>query len=225
MLGILHTTENDPGDDVNSYFLNGNLGKAPNVLLDPSTRGVWHYYPVGVGSKALWNEKGGVETNNRPGGVYQVEIVARAADVGGYSDEWYDVLQGMLVQLSVIAGIEYRFYESTHRFSFEEWNADLAPIWYGHCNVPENDHWDPGTLDYSRLKLVTPPTEAPDMELTDTTTKGWTVNDVLNWAIEGINKINARLDAALAPQPVATPGLRNVSDADLLAEVARRFSE
>lgn len=225
-IGILHVTATNPGTGpaVHGDFTR-NPGKAPHVMLDPQIRQTFGpYYPPGVGSKALWNAKGGVETNNRPGGVYQVEIVAQAGPVGTYSDEWYAWLKDQLVQWSTIGGVTYDFFESTRRLSFEEWNSDLAPVWYGHCNVPENDHWDPGTLDYSRLRILTPQ-GPPDMELTDKTTKGWSVNDVLNWGIEGINKLNERLDKLTLPQPVATPGLRDVSDADLLAEVARRFND
>ena len=227
MIGILHTTESDPGsgDAVNGYFLR-NLNILPHVLVDPLTRQVWHYAEPGETTKALFNAPGGVETNRRTGGVYQVEIVGRAAEVGDYSDEWYQNLKSTLEDLSRGADLVYAFHEDPTRFSFAEWSGPLAPIWYRHSNVPENTHWDPGTLDYSRLTaaLPAPDPEDPDMKLLDETTKGWTVNDILNWTIEGVNKINAKIDDALnvTPTVVGSADLTRVSTAALLAELVRR---
>lgn len=66
----------------------------------------------------------------------------------------------------------------------------------------------PGEMTYPLLEELQPPfwpaaetvQEDDDMQLTDKTTKDWTVNDILNWAIEGINALNAKVDALIAHQ-------------------------
>lgn len=66
----------------------------------------------------------------------------------------------------------------------------------------------PGDATVPLLGFLQPPFTEPDidepeeddMQLTDQTTNGWTVNDALNWGVEGINRIEAavaRLEARL----------------------------
>lgn len=86
----------------------------------------------------------------------------------------------------------------------------------------------PGAHTMPLLGLLQPPYAEPDtepnieipeeddMQLTDTTTAGHSVNDILNWTIEGINRINARLDALEAARP-ATGGASAKEIADELA--------
>lgn len=217
MIGILHTTESDPGTFRGvANFFDRNPDYQPHVLYDPSTRENLQFLAANEPAKALYNAPGGVETNRRPGGVFQVEIVGRAADVGHYDSEWYAALQAFLVQWSTLLGIPYIFYQGP-RLTFQEWNGPLQG-WFGHCHVPENNHSDPGTLDYDRLRIPLQPKDPdPDMDLTDKLTSGYNVNDTLNWTLEGVNKLLART-AAPAPSD-----LTSVPTHDLLAEVARRL--
>lgn len=220
-IGVLHTTESDPGtlQGVASYL--ERIGAEPHVLFDPSTGEVVQFLPTNTYAKALRNLPGGVETNRHPAGVFQVEIVARSADVGSYSDEWYSRLQAYLVQWSTLLGIRYTFYEGP-RLSFDEWTA-AAPQWYGHCHVPENDHWDPGTLDLARLRIPLQ-NQDPDMQLTDRTTNDHTVNDVLEWTLQRANEASAKLDALLSRTAPAPANIRSFTTAELLAELVRRQS-
>lgn len=235
-LGLLHTTESDPGTFAGNYFwfTVSHPEYAPNTLIDPSTRERVRFLPAGVPSKALRNLAGGVETNNRTGGVHQIEIVARAADVGGYSLEWYKACAEMLAEESAYAGVRNRYWGSKERMTFSQWVDFLEPIWYGHENVPENDHWDPGTL---RLDLLLP--KAPQMELetpldlhehdihgNPTVVLHSNVGNTLSFihddtarTLGSVRDLHAKVDA-LAP---VTTNLQTVPDELLLAEVARRF--
>lgn len=156
--GLLHTTESDPGTFAGNYFwfTVAHPEWAPHWLIDPSTKEKTRFVPNDQPSKALRNLPGGVETNNRPGGLIQVEIVGRAADVGNYPLEWYANLAQFLREISDEAGIAYVFDESTVRMTFEEWMSPWIG-WTGHVRVPENDHWDPGTLRYDLLRLLETP--------------------------------------------------------------------
>lgn len=154
MIGILHTTESDPGsfDAVSRYF-DRNPDIAPHLLIDPHVQQIRRITSAYDYAKALTNKPGGVETNRRDGGVFQVEIVGRAADCGGYSDEWYEWLGDKLYEISGFLGIAWGFRPTdAPRLTFDEWNDYALAGWFGHCHVPENDHTDPGTLDVARLK-------------------------------------------------------------------------
>jgi len=237
-LGILHTTESDPGSfrGVANYF-DRNPGIEPHVLYDPSTGDVLQFLAADEPAKALNNAKGGVETNNRPGGVFQVEIVGRAADVGGYDDEWYSRLQAFLVQWSALLQIPYQFYVGP-RLSLADWDR-TPPAWYGHCHVPENDHWDPGTLDLSRLR-ITPQKEAPVAALEDVTpitihpggdrskpSQQTPLTSAVAYCVDASAQAEAVAREVLAVVKTlapAQPSIRSFTTAELLAELVRRQS-
>lgn len=152
-IGMLHTTQSAPGtfDGNVNWFTNIHPEYAPHWLIDPLTQEKRQFTAYSAPSKALRNLSGGVETNNRPGGVIQVEIVGMAEDLHAYPDWWYENLAQFLREISAEAGIAYQFHTDPARFTFEEWSDPSLAGWYGHVNVPENDHWDPGTLDYAQL--------------------------------------------------------------------------
>lgn len=236
MIGILHTTESMPGTFpglLNWFWVYPD--SAPHVLYDPWTEERYFYFLPHLPSKSLRNLPGGVETNNRPGGVYQVEIVGYAGDVWAYPDWWYANLARFLQEVGAIAGVEYRFWRDPTRFTFAEWSAPLEPIWYRHSNVPENDHWDPGTLDYDRLEnFMLSPGDAQQIAAAVWAHQLPAINDdlvstsqhpagsILSWDHqEGkISRINGVKIQGGAP---STLDLTTVPSALLLAEVARRF--
>lgn len=243
MIGVLHTTESDPGTGPAVVRYLQAIGAEPHFVVDPSDGYVVQLVPADTYAKALTNLPGGVETNRRIGGVLQVEIVGRAADVGGYDDAWYDVLRRVLQDLSDRFGIFYEFRPDPARLTFEQWLDPDLRGWLGHCHVPENDHWDPGTLDYARLLLHDP--ETPDMTPDDIRngklTDGSTINDRLIWTNEEAKRAaNAATTAAaqaeraaaaaeravalaLVPQASDASPLSAYSVAELLAELQRRL--
>lgn len=164
MLGMLHGTQSAPNTFPGNYFwfTVSHPEYAPHALFDPMTKERAFFVPPDRPSKSLRNLAGGVETNNRPGGVYQVEIVGMSQDFGQYPDWWYDNLREFLREIEAMTGIKPVFVDHQRRFTFDEWMSPDLEGWYAHYNVPENDHWDTGTLDLTRL---TP--EEPEMELTD----------------------------------------------------------
>lgn len=145
---ILHTTQGSWKSALATFA--SEPGKAPHVLIDPTTRSSKTYQPdFTKPSKSLKNLPGGVETNNR-GGVVQVEIVGFVDNVPSYSDSWYQTLADMLLPICRMGNIPVKFpcsFVNPQRLSFDAWNAVEGII--GHCHVPENDHMDPG--DISKL--------------------------------------------------------------------------
>lgn len=93
----------------------------------------------------------------------------------------------------------------------------------------------PGNATYPLLGDLQPPfqplsEQEPDVQLTDKTTTGYTVNDILNWTIDGVNRLNARLDgieaslAALNSKPLASfagEGLKAADVADAVLDALR----
>lgn len=213
-IGALHTTESDPGTFAGNYFwfTVSHPEWAPNTLIDPSTKQRVRFTPAGQPSKALRNLPGGVETNNRPGGVHQVEIVGRAADIGGYSDAWYVQCALMLQEEADYAGFPNVFHHDPTRFTLQEWYELPLIGWYGHCNVPENDHWDPGTLDYAKLEQLMA------LDLTQTIyahprgdrskpLEGYKLGDYLTYLLDNANNAEWNSEAVLKQLPGIANGI------------------
>lgn len=241
MIGVLHTTESAPGSSfraVAGYF-DRNPGSAPHVLYDPATGDVVQFLAADEPAKALRNLPGGVETNLRPGGVFQVEVIGRAAECGAYDDAWYSHLQAFLVQWSTLLRIPYTFYDGP-RLSPQAWST-AEPRWYGHCHVPENDHSDPGTLDLARLRIpLQPRQEAAVAALEDVTpitiypggdrskaSQQTPLTSAIAYAVDASAQAEAVAREVLAIvkalRPV-DPSIRTFTTAELLAELVRRQS-
>jgi len=154
---VWHTTENDPARTtaiaIAEYLLGS--GNTVHLVWNPITGETVAMIPANVAGRGLENRAGGVETNRAGSVVIQIEVVGYAAQP--FTD-------GPLVGLPKILA----------------WVASLGvpPVWsgttdrsttnwakaghFGHADVPENSHTDPGHID--KTKLTTPP--EVDMPLT-----------------------------------------------------------
>lgn len=197
MIICLHTTESDPGSLTGVVnYLNARPDSQPHVAYDPSTVEDHTFLPASQNAKALQHPAGTPETNNRAGGVFQVEIVGRAADVGGYDSAWYHNLQTYLAQWAAILKVPYVFHPDRTRFTAAQWADPALQGIIEHCHVPNNDHSDCGTLDHRRLELaltlqVAAATQeaAPDMDITTIYTDKTTVNDRALWTGDAVKRI------------------------------------
>lgn len=186
---VLHTTE---GRTLPDY---GGGGSAPNLTAVPDLAAKklrwFQHFDIDTSSRALVNRPGGVATNTL--NVTQVELVgtcdpvthAKWAAAGQAHIFWPQAPEWALAEVAVflrwmnaehgvpLAGPKsWPAYPSSYgataaRFSFAEWNAFAGVC--GHMHVPENDHGDPGALDFTHLlalaKGATP--EENDVPLTD----------------------------------------------------------
>lgn len=211
-IGLLHGTQSQPGTFAGNYywFTVMHPEYAPNTLIDPSTRERIRLIPAGAPSKALRNLLGGVETNNRPGGVHQVEIVGMSEDFWSYSEQWYANCAQMLQEEADYAGFPCVFHADPTRFTFEQWYDPSLKGWYGHCNVPENDHWDPGTINFSKLErlMALDLTQIiyahPDGDRSRPL-QGYPLGDYLTYVLDCANNAERSSAGALA----ALPGIAN----------------
>ena len=166
---VLHTTEGSSFRGA-KRTLEANNSRS-HWLCDPATGEYEQLVDPVNPARSLRNLAGGVQTNNR-GGVFQIEIVGRAATVTrtdgrAYPDDWYEQLAEWVVMICddhrIPKTFPHRFHGSdaygrfgVARLTNQEW-LDVTGI-IGHQHVPENTHWDPG--DISRLiPLVTGDTD------------------------------------------------------------------
>lgn len=171
-VGVLHTTE---GTTLPSY---SGGASAPNVTGVPDFAASeirWYqHYDVDRSSRALKNASGGVETNQL--NAFQVELVGtcdpRTRDswraegrkfvYWPEAPEW--ALKGVaeLVRwlsdnhkIQIKSTVTWRAYPSSYgafasqRLTGAEWEKYYG--WLGHQHVPENDHGDPGDIDFDRV--------------------------------------------------------------------------
>lgn len=167
---IWHTTENDPNKTsamAVARYLNV-VGSQVNLVWNPVTGEMVQMIPANRGGRGLENRSGGVETNRGGSIVFQIEVVGQA------KNPWTN---GPCVNLKVIVDFLEQLGVS------EVWPAgDLKPYpesyggsrstsaWaksghFGHSQVPENVHGDPGDINQAKVftgvSTGSPGTSAP----------------------------------------------------------------
>lgn len=199
---VLHTTETDPGTaQAVADGLRARKAES-HTVFDPSNGEHIRLLAWSQNAKALRNLSGGVETNNR-GGVYQVEIVGRAAEVPMYSSGWFAALAVYVERVCSETGTPVVFprpfvaypqsygLKAAQRMTNDEW-LDCSGI-VGHQHVPESDHGDPGDMTRLVQMLSLQPEDEDDMtpdeirfgKLAD----GSTINDRLLWTNSQVDKV------------------------------------
>ena len=157
--GVLHTIEGSLESGLNVFRQH----YAPHftVGLDRNhKKRIIQHVPLGYMASALDNDPGGVETNRLA--RVQIEVAAFSKTFPYHFDTaTTDVLASLLATLSMLNVVPLRrnfpdkmpplpwARESFSRRTVRYWNR--LPGWYGHVEVPENDHWDPGALRWDFL--------------------------------------------------------------------------
>lgn len=223
---VLHTTE---GRTLPDY---GGGSSAPNLTVVPDLAAKklrwFQHFDIETSSRALVNKPGGVATNTL--NVTQVELVgtcdpvthAKWQQAGQAHIFWPEAPEWALAELAVflrwmnaqhgvpLAGPKlWPAYPSSYgataaRFDFAEWNAFAGVC--GHMHVPENDHGDPGSIDFTRLLALA---------------KGATEEDDVPLSTEDIKALAAELKKELPPavwahrltSPTAAPGTEPTREA------------
>ncbi|MFG2638551.1 peptidoglycan-binding protein [Streptomyces sp. NPDC048362] len=142
-----------PYTDLRSYFAGGGVGVAPHILWDPFEGHFTQFVPANSRSKSLVDAVGGTRTNRAGSVVIQIEalffpycrvgtkVYPRLVDTPckGWADlqTW---VQSWGVPNTWPMGHPTDF--TSHR-SESVWETTAG--WYGHSQVPENDHQDPGS--------------------------------------------------------------------------------
>lgn len=173
--GVLHTTEGSFESAYNEF----KKKYAPHFLVGKDRSGkvrIVQFVSLGNYAAALENHSGGVETNRWA--VVQIEVAGYSKTTPWmFDDDVKDALASLMATLVKEAGIPLArpfpdkmptlpwATPSFQRRKAAKWGRVAG--WYGHVEVPENGHWDPGALKWSELlaaaraKLSTAPKPAP----------------------------------------------------------------
>lgn len=153
--------------DLRSYFAGGGAGVAPHILWDPWAGSFTQFVPADSRSKSLVDAAGGTRTNRAGSVVLQIEalffpycrvgtqVYPRLVDTPckGWSS-LQDWVHSWGVPNAWPMGHPADF--TSHR-SESVWETTAG--WYGHSQVPENTHQDPGS--WPEFVSVTTPKYEP----------------------------------------------------------------
>lgn len=142
-----------PYESLRSYFSGSGAGVAPHILWDPFTGRFAQFFPANSRSMSLVDAPGGTRTNRAGSVVLQIEALFFPWCM--YAGKAYEKLTDTpckgWAQLQAWVhswGVPNAWpmgrpvnYDS-HR-SESVWEKQAG--WYGHSQVPENDHQDPGS--------------------------------------------------------------------------------
>lgn len=172
-VGVVHTTE---GTTLPDY---GGGASAPNVTGVPDIKNQrinwFQHFDVDRSARALVNKAGGVQTNTL--NAFQIELVgtcdpAKKTSWGSKkagvdyifwpeAPDWALKEVGKLVRwladnhkIPARSGVVWKAYPSSYgnsavRLTGSQWENYYG--WLGHQHVPENDHGDPGNLNFARI--------------------------------------------------------------------------
>lgn len=179
-VGVLHTTEGTSLPDYDGGASAPNLTAVPDIA-NKQLRWYQHY-DIDESSRALVNKPGGVETNTA--NAVQVELVGTCDDRKAVSwgklragvdyiywpaaPDWALEELGDFVRwcrdnhgIRAACTVEWAKYPAGEdvRLTGAQWNAYYG--WLGHQHVPENDHGDPGRIDFARVIAYATGTATP----------------------------------------------------------------
>ncbi|MEV7781671.1 peptidoglycan-binding protein [Kitasatospora sp. NPDC088351] len=153
-------------DSLVGYFTGSGAGEAPHIVWDPFSGRIAQLFPADSRSKSLVDAPGGTRTNRAGRVVIQIEAVffpycryngqvyARLTDTpcAGW-DRLHAWISGWGVPDVWPMGRPVDF--TAHR---DEGVWETRGGWYGHSQVPENDHTDPGSWpDFTPGSPPSPP--------------------------------------------------------------------
>lgn len=142
-----------PFTNLVGYFSGGGAGSAPHLLADPFTGRIAQFIPANQSARALVNASGGVETNRHGTANIQIEwLFFPHCRVGGkvYATLADTPMAGLD---RVMAWLRSWGVPDVWPMGSPSWSGNRnANTWntraghYGHSQVPENDHTDPGPM-------------------------------------------------------------------------------
>lgn len=153
---VWHTTENDPtrasAADLANY-LNGTNNQV-HLVWNPVSGEIVQMIPANRAGRGLVNRAGGVQTNRQGSVCIQIEVVGQA--VHPFTEgpcKNLDKIESWLTSLGIPhvwpAGQPKPYPESAGgERSVEAWAHGGH---FGHSQVPENDHGDPGHVNIAEL--------------------------------------------------------------------------
>jgi hypothetical protein len=160
---VWHTTESGAGDGAFSAVARVLIanGDEPHILYDPTTDRIGQFGPLNESARALKND--GATRTNRVGAVcIQIEVLARAGTP--FTGYWkpgknFRALMAAIRSWGVpdvwpMGALADHYGDPDAKRTREVWLTKGGH--YGHCNIPGNDHWDPGAIDRAAFFKAAP---------------------------------------------------------------------
>lgn len=152
--GVVHTIEGSLESGLGVFRVH----YAPHFTLEGQR--IIQLVPLGTMAAALENHAGGVETNSITRA--QIEIAGHSSEQPWVCDDaTSEALADLMATLADAAEIPlerpfpdqmpakpWATYDFTRRKA-GKWGREGG--WYGHVEVPENAHWDPGAFEWSKI--------------------------------------------------------------------------
>jgi hypothetical protein len=160
---VWHTTESGHGDasfnSVAKYLIE--KASEPHILYDPVTDRIGQYGPLNESARALKND-GSTRTNRVGKACIQIEVLAKAGEP--FTAYWKPGPNFKKLMAAIRSwGVPDVFPMGALADKYGDTDAKRArDVWltkgghYGHCNIPGNDHWDPGLIDTKALFAAAP---------------------------------------------------------------------
>ena len=152
--GILHTIEDSLGSGLSVFQQHF----APHFALDG--RRIVQMIPLGMLGCACKNTPGGTETNRVVRA--QIEVAGKSKEESWLPDhDTAEALADLMATLERVAEIPLtrpfedamppKPWATVHFSRRSAGKFGRTSGWFGHVEVPENDHWDPGALQWTKL--------------------------------------------------------------------------
>ena len=159
-----------PYENLVNYFTNGGADVAPHILWDPFTGRFTQFVPADSRSKSLEDHTGGTRTNRAGKYVIQIEALffpycrvdgKAYAKLSDTPLKGWGRLNAWTRSLGIVdnwpMGFPVSFAPNRNEAIWETHGG-----WYGHQQVPENTHQDPGSWPHFSVAPAAPaPKPAP----------------------------------------------------------------
>jgi len=187
---ICHVTVSRPGSfDAMHRVLTDKQGE-PHLLYDWATDRLGQYFPLDRSARALKRGARDVSCNKVGTVCIQIEFCAMP---DGFTRYWtpgpnFRALMRAIASWGITPQFVARANTSAGDNVRQTWETYLATGgWWGHCHVPENDHWDPGPIDQAAFFAAAGITTQEDENMPLTTAD---VNAIWDEDIDGVTARN-----------------------------------
>lgn len=162
---IWHTTENDPtktsAANVANYL--NRVGSQVHIVWNPYTGEIVQMIPANRGGRGVMNKPGGVDTNTAGAIVVQIEVVGQATKP--FTDGPCKGLPTIVAWLRSLGVPDVWPAGDLKPYPASYGGVRSTSAWsrsghFGHSQIPENDHGDPGNINQAKITGLPKPAPA-----------------------------------------------------------------
>jgi hypothetical protein len=136
-----------------------NYAAPPHLTLNPFTGELRQHVSFDQAAYALRDNAGEDDRY-----TWQIELIARAADTGGYDDTWYRNVADIIAWFHLEMGVPLVWADfsvmlygtlAPQRMTRDECDSFAGIFGHAHFGRGVDSHWDPGRMDIERLARFT----------------------------------------------------------------------